>query len=643
MNKLFEPVRLGPLTLKNRLVMTAMSTCFAGPRGEVNPRLTEYYATRAAGGTALVTVEEASIHPQLPHVKNCLGAYGDHLITGLSGLAGRIHEEGALASIQIGIYFRQQVNGFLQHTVSSEAPFCGPGCKELNREEIRYIVRLFADAAHRVHRAGFDAVEIHACHGCLLSEFLSPYWNKRTDEYGNGRAGRFRFPVEILQEIRSRLGSEYPVLYRISGSEFVPGGFTPEDAVAFSVELEREGVTAINVSGGLGHENHVAIPPSDVPRGLLLPIGKAIRDEVRVPVIVGNSMTPALAIGAIESGQADLIGLGRPLIADPEWPHKVADGRVGDIRQCIRCNQGCFAALKDPRRNWICCMYNPVVGREFESPIAPAAAPKRVVVIGAGPAGCEVARVARLRGHETILIEKADRVGGQFNLAYLPPMKGDFGKLVEFYGKELGRLGVDIRLSTEATPELLQSLHADVFVLATGSTSSRPPVPGVELPHVTTVPEILSGRKIPAEGPAVVIGGGASGLETADFLSEKGIQVTVVEVLDAAGRDIVGGIGVREALMSRLRDRGVTVLTGHRAVGITEDAVIVSDRPLIGGGKETAIDAKNVVLALGMRPVNDLAGKEKEIGGTWYLAGDTLNPGNAYNAIHQAFELALRI
>ncbi|ABK18815.1 FAD-dependent oxidoreductase [Syntrophobacter fumaroxidans] len=643
MDRLFEPVRIGPLTLRNRLVMTAMSTCFAGPRGEVNDRIAEYYAARAAGGTALITVEEAYIHPMLPHVKNALGAYGGHLVGGLAHLARRIHDGGALASLQLGLYFRQQLNGFPSYTVSADSPFREPGCKELNHEEIRYLTVLFADAAERTRAAGFDVVEIHACHGCLLSEFLSPYWNKRKDEYGGDRAGRFRFPLEILAEIRSRLGSEYPVIYRISGSEFVPEGFSAEDAVALSIALENAGVTAINVSGGLGHKNHIAIPPSDVQRGLLLPIAKSIREKVKVPVIVGNSMTPQIAAEAVEAGQADLIGLGRPLIADPEWPRKVAEGRIHELRQCIRCNQGCFGALRDPRRPFISCMYNPVAGREFESPITEAPVKKRVVVVGAGPAGCEAARVARLRGHEVIVLEKQDRVGGQFNLAALPPKKGDFGKLVEFYAGELPRLGVDVRLGTAATTELLKSLKADVYVLATGSTSSRPPIPGADLPHVFMVPEVLWGQAAIDPGPVVVVGGGASGLETADLIAGKGIEVTVIEVLDTAGRDIIGGIGVRESLMSRLSANGVTVLTGHRVVAIREDAVIASDRPLIGGGREVAIPARSVVLALGMRPVDDLSARQAECGGTWHVVGDSRNPGNAFNAIHQAFELAVGI
>jgi 2,4-dienoyl-CoA reductase-like NADH-dependent reductase (Old Yellow Enzyme family)/thioredoxin reductase len=643
MNRLFEEVGLGHLTMKNRLVMTAMTTSFAGTQGEVNDRLTKYYATRAAGGVALITVEIAYIHPQLPHVKNALGAYADHLIPGLQKLTRRIHEERSLASLQIGLYFRQQLNGFPRYAASSSAPDCDPACKELTHEEIHYLTELFVNAAERTRQAEFDAVEIHACHGCLLSEFLSPFWNHRTDDYGGSPAGRFRFALEILKGIRKRLGADYPVLFRISGSEFTPDGFTPEDAVKFSEALEKNGVTAISISGGLGHVNHIAIPPGDVARGLLLPIGKSIKAAVEVPIIVGNSMTPQLAREAIEEGMADMIGLGRPLIADPEWPRKVEEGRLDEIRECLRCNQGCFGGLRDPKRPWISCMYNKLAGREFQCPIKKAEIKRRVVVVGGGPAGAEVARVSRLRGHDVILLEKMDRLGGQINLAAIPPQKGDFKKMVAFYRGELKRLGVDIRLNTKATPNLLESLKPDAVVIATGSIPFRPSIPGAEKAHVLIAQDVLSGKVKIDEGPVVIAGGGPSGLDTADFLSDKGLKVTIVEMLDAVGRDILEGIGVREGLLDRLRSKDVTILTGHRVMAILVDTVLISDRPLIGGGKESQLPARVVVLALGMNTENELS--EPGIKGktVWYRVGDCLNPGNAFDAIDQAFELALSI
>ena len=640
--KLFEPVRIGPLELQNRLVMTAMSTRLAGPRGEVTDHLTEYYAVRAAGGVGMVTVEEASIHPQLPHVPNALGIYSNHLLPGLRNLTRRIHNAGARASLQIGLYFRQSVNGFPRFAASADAPECGPGCKELTPDEIRYLAGLFTDAAIRTREAGFDAVEIHACHGCILSEFLSPYWNRRADEYGGDRSGRFRFTLEILEDIRRSLGSGYPVIYRISGSEFHQGGFTPEDGIALSAALENGGVTAINVSGGLGHINYVSIPPSDVPRGILLPLAQGIKSAVNVPIICGNSLTPEMAEQAVSEGRTDFVGLGRPLIADPEWPLKVREGRSREIRACIRCNQGCFGGLRDLKTPGLTCLYNPPAGRELERTIHPAGAKRKVAVIGGGPAGCEAARVARLRGHDVLLIEKEGRLGGQFNLAALPPKKDDFTGLAEFYTHELPRLGVEVRLNTEATPELIGTLAVDTIVVATGSTPVVPKMPGADLPHVTTAQDVLAGKVMIGKSPVAVIGGGATGLETSDYLSERGLEVTVIEMLDAPGRDMMPGIGVREALLARLAAKKVRILTGHRAMAIEPDAVVASDRPLKGGGNEIRISAQNVVFGLGNRVEETMSRLETACDCRKSLCGvgDCRFPGNALNAIHAAYDLA---
>jgi len=640
--KLFEPVRIGHLELKNRLIMTAMSTRLAGPRGEVTDCLTEYYAVRAAGGAGLVTVEEASVHPQLPHVPNALGVYGNHLIPGLRILTGRIHDAGARASLQIGLYFRQTVSGFPRYCASADAPDCGPDCSELSHEEICYLTRLFADAAERAREANFDAVEIHACHGCILSEFLSPYWNKRTDEYGGDRSGRFRFALEILEGIRGRIGSDYPVIFRISGSEFYQGGFTSEDGIALSCALEMGGVAAINVSGGLGHINYISIPPSDVQRGILLPLAHGIKSAVKVPVICGNSLTPEMAEQAVSEGMTDLVGLGRPLIADPEWPLKTREGRVREIRACIRCNQGCFGGLRDPKMPGLTCLYNPCAGRELQRAIHPAAVKRKVAVIGGGPAGCEMARVARLRGHDVLLIEKEARLGGQFNLAAIPPKKNDFARLAEFYTSELPRLGVEVRLNAAATPEMIKTLSADVVVVATGSTPVVPQMRGADLPHVTTAQDVLAEKVRISDSPVAVIGGGATGLETADYLSDLGLAVTVIEMLDAPGRDMMHGIGVRELLLARLAEKKVRILTRHRAMAIEPDAVVASDRPLKGGGNEIRISAKSVVFGLGNRTEGTIGRLEPVCGCRSLLCGvgDCRFPGNALNAIHAAYDLA---
>jgi len=643
-SKLFGNFQLGKIDLRNRIIMTGMSSNFAGPGGFVTDQLIEYYATRAAGGVGMVTVDLAGIHPQLYHVKNELGIFGDHHIAGLQKVTKRIHDEGAAASIQIGVYFRQNLNGFVKYSTNKDALGCNTGCLELNKDEIYYLTGLFAKAADRARLAGFDAVEVHACHGCILAEFLSPFWNKRNDKYGGSQENRFRFALEVLDRIRKTVGPDYPVIFRISGSEFHSEGFTSEDGITLAIALEQAGVTAINVSGGLSHIDHIAICPSHVPRGIFLPLAQDIKKRVNIPVIVGNALTPDLALQAIESKQADLVGLGRPLIADPEWPRKVKEGHLNEIRPCIRCNQGCFAGIRDPQLKHITCMYNPLVGREGEHLIKKSETKMHVVVVGGGPAGCEFARVAKLRGNDVVLFEKDETLGGQFNLASVLSEKEDFKFLVRYYSYELQRLGVDVRLNTEATPENLSALDADIYALATGSMPSKPPIPGVEQAHVYTAHEILSGQVKIEEGPVVVIGGGATGLETAKFMSDNKLKVTIIEILDSPGRDIIAGIGIREHLLASLSEKHVEIMTGRRVIKIERNAVIISDRPLIGGGHEDAVAAKSVVLAMGQRP--DITLMETNISackGVWYQIGDCSCPGNAYNAIHVAFELAIKI
>jgi NADPH-dependent 2,4-dienoyl-CoA reductase/sulfur reductase-like enzyme len=352
-----------------------------------------------------------------------------------------------------------------------------------------------------------------------------------------------------------------------------------------------------------------------------------------------------MAEQAVSEGWTDLVGLGRPLIADPEWPCKVREGRSREIRACIRCNQGCFGGLRDLKTPGVTCLYNPTAGRELERAIYPAVAKRKIAVIGGGPAGCETARVSRLRGHDVLLIEKEGRLGGQFNLAALPPKKEDFTRLAEFYATELPRLGVEVRLNTEATSELIGALAVDTIVIATGSTPVVPKMPGADLPHVTTAHDVLSGKVKIGKSPVVVIGGGATGLETADYLSERGLTVTVIEMLDAPGRDMMAGIGVREALLARLAEKKVGMLTGHRAMAIESDAVIASDRPLKGGGNEIRIAARSVVFGLGNRAEATISRLETACGRLNLLCGvgDCRFPGNALNAIHAAYDLTATI
>ncbi|MCC8027589.1 MAG: FAD-dependent oxidoreductase [Clostridium sp.] len=638
--KLFEPFQLGTLQLRNRVMMTSMSTGFADRGGLVTQKLIDYYGARAAGGAALITVEMVDLHPQLIHVRKGLLLTGEHQIPGLRRLTDRIHREGARASVQIGGFFRPGSTGLIRYSTDEITPEGEPSLA-MNKEEMSFFTSMLVRGAQRLRDAGFDAVEIHAVHGSLLSEFLSPYWNKRTDEYGGSPENRVRFLVEIARALRKTMGEEFPILFRISSSEFTDKGYQTDDGAMYAQALESAGVTAISLSGGLGHIDHIGISPSYIPRGILLEGSGIIKKAVKIPVIVANGLTPETAEQALAEGKADLIGLGRPLIADPEWPNKVREGRV--FRPCIRCVQACIGSLRDIRNECIDCIYNTSVGREGTNELAQTETPKKVVVIGGGPAGCETARVCALRGHQVTLIEKEKELGGQFRLAALPPGKADFLLMFRYYQDILKELGVDVRYNITADAAFLKELDADVYVLAAGSTPSIPPLEGKELPKVSTAHAYLSGELEIEEGPVVIIGGGATGLETAHMFVEKGIDVSVVESLNAVGRELTASVGPKEYLLEDLQAKGCKFYTSSRAVRITEEALIVSDRPLIGGGKETSIPARWILFAAGMRPRRSLLNEETAKLGRWLAVGDCENPGNAYHAIHDAYRLALTI
>jgi 2,4-dienoyl-CoA reductase-like NADH-dependent reductase (Old Yellow Enzyme family)/thioredoxin reductase len=588
----------------------------------------------------LVTVEQAAIHPLLPHIRNALGVFSDSHISGLRKLVDCIHAHGAKAALQIGLYFRPEVSGFPRYAVSRSSGAYPDDVIEISQSDIEHICGLFGRAAERVVDAGFDAVEVHACHGCLVSEFLSPYWNQRADEYG-GDAGRHKLAIQILNKMRRVIGSDFPIIFRIPASEFDERGLKFEDAVSISLALEREGVTAISLSGGLGHINHVAIPPSDIPRGLLLPLASEIKRYVKVPVIAGNSLTPDMAEDALRKNMIDLVGLGRPLIADPEWARKVACGEKENIRPCIRCNQGCFGGLR--YEGIVGCLVNPEAGRETGRRISPASKKLKVVVIGGGVAGCEAARVARLRGHHVTLYEKEGRLGGQWRLASQPPKKNEFIQLIDFYERELNRLGVEVVLNRQVLPEELATMEGDLFIMALGSIPKVPDIPGKDLPHVYLYPDVLSGRVQITQGPVVIVGGGATGLETADYVSEKGFETIVVEMLVEMARDIRQGIGVRELLLRRLEEKRVRLLGGCKLIRIDPESVLVSRRPFSGDGEFLEIPARTVVLCSGNIRNSAPDRVPFHLRDRVFCVGDCVHPRNALVAISEAYDVAARV
>ncbi|MCK4823391.1 FAD-dependent oxidoreductase, partial [bacterium] len=490
LKRLFEKAYIGNLELRNRIVMTAVHLGYADDAGFITERMVRFYEERAKGGVGLIIVGVCYTEPQGKHFPMQIGIDRDEVIFNLRELTGSIQKHGAKVCCQIGHggrYDHPDISG--AHPVAPSpipAPIFTRGItpKELTIAEIQRIIDNFGVASRRVKEAGFDGVEIAASGGALISQFLSPVTNKRTDRYGGDLKNRLTFLLEIIKAIRGKVGKDYPLLVRICGHDMVSGSHTLKEQKTVAQEIEKAGADCINVNIGWEESPHPMLQMY-VPRGAFVFLSNGIRSVVRIPVIGGIRVNdPLLAETILKEEKADLVTMCRPLIADPELPRKAMEGRLEDIRMCIGCNQRCLDnALTSVG---VTCLVNVQAGREREFAIEPAPRSKKVLVIGGGPAGLEAARIAAIRGHEVKIIEKADKLGGKLNIGSIPPGKGELMLIPRYYSTLLPKLGVKVHLETEVTPKLIKDEKPEVVVVATGATPSTTKIPGVEGNNVIT-------------------------------------------------------------------------------------------------------------------------------------------------------------
>lgn len=547
---IFKPITVNRTTFKNRVVMTPMGTNYGEPDGQMSYQHINYYRLRAKGGTGLIIVENANVDfPTGSNGTSQIRIDHDSFMPRLYKLTDTIHDEGGMVAIQInhaGASASSTRTG-VQPVSASNVPSKDGGeePRPLTKEEMEVIVKKYGEAAKRAVTAGFDAVEVHCGHSYLISQFLSPIYNKRTDEFGGSLENRARFGRMVLEEVRKQVGPFTPILCRISADEMLPGGNTLEDCLEY-LQYFDEFVDVYNVSAGLNQSLQYQIDSNCYADGWRSYMAKAVKEKYGKPVItMGNIRSPKVANEILERGDADFIGIGRGLIADPDWVNKAEFGCEDDIRKCISCNIGC-AGNRIGNNRPIRCTVNPAVleGEEYKKLKVNKAC--NVVVIGGGTTGMEAACTAAEVGCSVFLIEKADHLGGLAVEISKFPDKNRLRDFPDYLERRMAKLhNLHTFLSTEATPEFVKSLNPDVIVNATGSLPLILPIPGLKenvnkeggkvktvlgvIDNLPNYPEDLTGKK------AVIVGGGAVGLDVVEYFAPKGADTTVIEMMPAIG------------------------------------------------------------------------------------------------------------
>lgn len=625
--------------------MAPMETQYGAEDGYVTESNKNYYEARARGGVALIIVEATYIHPQGWAHANQLAIGDDKYIPGLSELVQVIRKHGAKAAIQINHAGRDAKVAF-QHGIETVAPsplagaFISEKPKELTIEEIKEVTDLFARAAIRAKKAGFDGVEIHGAHGYLISQFLSRASNRRQDIYGGDPPNRARFLVEVIKAIKKTVGGDYPVWCRINGMEYgVAEGTTLEEAQYNARIAQEAGIDAVHVSA-TGPTTPNNLPSHTYTPAVIAHLAEGVKKAVTVPVIAVGKMTPEAAESILAEGKADLIAIGRALLADPELPNKVAGDRLEDITPCI----DCFGCRNDIFSNilgltdiaGIGCHVNPVLGKEKKHEIVPAKKPGEILVVGGGPAGMEAARVAALRGHSVTLWEKGSRLGGQLIQAAIPPYKDRINMLLQYFERQLEKLRVAIKLNKDVTVAMVEEFNPDAVVLATGVKPMVPTIPGLDRTDVVQAGDVLESR-VQVGDRVIIVGGELVGCETAEFLAEKGKRVTIMR----RGTEMATGVGpcIRPSLLGRLAEKGVILLPGIKYNEVTPDGIVITTKD----GERKTYEADTIVLAAGALPnrklYEDMKARMKEV----HCIGDCVEPRTIRNAIAEGYRVGLHI
>lgn len=708
---LTSPVTIGGMQLRNRIAMAAMGVELAEKDGHAKEPLVAYYAERARGGLGLIITEVAAVaYPSGANTDRQLAISSDDYLPGLRELTDRVHQHGAKIALQLVHHgkgsrldtkqgrpvlmpskprfkgandmtkdlSREEIGWLMAATAGERATI-----KEADLEDIAWVTEAFASAAERARRAGFDAVEIHSAHGYLLSEFLSPAWNFREDEYGGSPENRARLLCQVLREAKQRAGSDFPIWVRLDCREFrTPGGITPEDCARTAELAVGAGADAIHVTAYSDATSGAGFTDGPLTHSESAYTQEAamVKSRVSVPVIAVGRIEPDVADRLIRDGKADVIAMARKLLADPALAQKIVEGRPEDIRPCIYCYT-CVAQPFFDRA--VRCAVNPMTGKEISigaSEREQARTPKRILIVGGGPSGLEAARLARLRGHEVILCEKSAQLGGTLRFAALVYEPNE--RLLAWLEGQVRKLGVDVRLNTPVTTRTIREIAPDEVLVAAGASRKKPDWPGANRDHVfdggdlralltgqgereaakklsllgrvavragrltgiTTSPSLLreaSRAYMPVGMKIVVVGGGLVGLELAEFFAERGRLVTVLEEGPKFGLEMAHPR--RWRVLDDLRSHGVDLVPYARVRSIGEKAVEYDVGTGEAGPTQTSLEADSVILAIGLGPNPEITAALKEAGVPVHEIGDVKGVGYLEGAMHDGFHAALAL
>ncbi|MCP4020771.1 MAG: FAD-dependent oxidoreductase [Desulfobacteraceae bacterium] len=664
-NNLFSPIKINKQEIKNRIAYPSLGLLYSYD-SKFNDKYYNFYNEIAKGGAGIVTIGPVGID-FLGSGIMALSLAKDEAIPDFKKAADMIKSHGASPWVQL-FHAGAYANPFLIDNKTPMAPspifsnYSKTTPKEMTLEDIKGVQQAFADAAARATEAGFEGVEIIGSAGYLITQFLSPLKNQRTDEYGGSFENRARFPKETIELVRKLVGEDFPVGIRMAGNDFVEGSTTDAETPQIAQVYENAGVNIINVTGGW-HESRVPQLPMDLPRSGFSYLAMNIKQAVSVPVMASNRIaTPDHAEQILKDGMADMVNLGRVLIADPFWPEKAKAGKPEEIRPCVACSQGCTDEIFSGRP--VSCIGNARAGFEGERPIVKTDTPKKVLVVGAGVAGMEAAIILTRRGHDVDVYEKDSDIGGQIWLAAAPPHKQEILEYLRYYRAMLKKYDVPVHLNTEITTQMIKDKAPEHVVIAQGAKPFVPPIDGAKNPDVLSSWDVLKDSPFVGKNVAV-IGGGAVGLETALFVAQKGTltpqmlhflmtydelsqerlkhymfngtsRVTVFEMLEKAGQDV--GKSTKWILMSNLKRYGIKVKTSAKVLSIKEGTVTYET-----GGETESQAFDNVIMASGAVAYNTLEKEVEKLSIPFSVIGDSIKPGKINDAIHGGFLSAMEI